>query len=205
MASTTAPKQVHNTTLHTPWHATQPTLPAALHTVVHAPLNAALRAALHAAPLATRLAAHLKGSPPTTAADGTKVKKSSRKHKMDPSKANRIKPGTPEFYAFLRQKAGDPAAVPTAMHKLGPAHTLTMPKIVTWNVAGIQDKIKRGLVHAEIRSMRADVCFLQETHCGEDSFDGSGYSQSTADQWQIEWGGILQPSLKEQGGHSHII
>jgi len=77
-----------------------------------------------------------------------------------------------------------------------------MPKIVTWNVAGIQDKIKRGLVHAEIRSMRADVCFLQETHCGEDSFDGSGYSQSTADQWQIEWGGtaFYNPHSKSKGG-----
>uniref|UniRef100_A0A8C9XSY8 exodeoxyribonuclease III n=1 Tax=Sander lucioperca TaxID=283035 RepID=A0A8C9XSY8_SANLU len=36
--------------------------------------------------------------------------------------------------------------------------------LVSWNVRGMNSPLKRGKVYAHIRTLKADICFLQETH-----------------------------------------
>ena len=37
-------------------------------------------------------------------------------------------------------------------------------RIVSWNVRGLNHPVKRGNILAHLKSLRADVIFLQETH-----------------------------------------
>lgn len=37
-------------------------------------------------------------------------------------------------------------------------------KIISWNVRGINTPLKRGKINAHLRALKADICFLQETH-----------------------------------------
>ena len=37
-------------------------------------------------------------------------------------------------------------------------------RLVSWNVRGMNSPVKRGKVFAHLKSLKADICFLQETH-----------------------------------------
>ena len=37
-------------------------------------------------------------------------------------------------------------------------------RLVSWNVRGMNTPVKRGKVFAHLKSLKADICFLQETH-----------------------------------------
>lgn len=37
-------------------------------------------------------------------------------------------------------------------------------RLVIWNVRGMNSPVKRGKVYAHLKSLKADICFLQETH-----------------------------------------
>lgn len=41
--------------------------------------------------------------------------------------------------------------------------------ICSWNVNGIKEPVKRGKVLAHLKSLQADIMFLQETHLKKDS------------------------------------
>ena len=63
--------------------------------------------------------------------------------------------------------------------------------LVSWNVKGMNTPLKRGKVYVHLRTLKADICFLQETHIKKGiknimSFLGIKFSNQISVQKQEE-------------------
>ena len=81
---------------------------------------------------------------------------------------HRIENAAPVCIAAFTASRPDPSLCPiTDIHshkEPTPAMTKATTKFLSWNVNGLGDKIKRGIVSQYIKRLGPDVVLLQETH-----------------------------------------
>ena len=58
-------------------------------------------------------------------------------------------------------------------------------KIVSHNMRGLQNAIKRRQIYLYLKKFKPDICLLQETHC----------TIKEAHLWQMEWGATILNSF----------